>query len=51
MGVSAILEHVDLSSASRDAANATTCILGRLVRKLAETTVSHAHAGNDDLAQ
>lgn len=51
MGVSAILEHADLSSASRDAANAATCLLGRLVRKLTEATVSHAHAGNDDLAQ
>lgn len=45
MGVSAILEHVDLSSALRDAANAATCLLGRLVRKLAEATVSHAHTG------
>ena len=33
-GVSAILEHVDLSSAPRDAADAATCLLGRLVREL-----------------
>ena len=33
-GVSAILGHVDLSSAPRDAADAATCLLGRLVREL-----------------
>ncbi|SDC69203.1 hypothetical protein [Parafannyhessea umbonata] len=31
-GVSTILEHVDLSYAPRDAADAATCLLGRLVR-------------------
>ncbi|MCI6682049.1 hypothetical protein [Parafannyhessea umbonata] len=31
-GVSAILEYVDLSYAPRDAADAATCLLGRLVR-------------------
>lgn len=33
-GISAILEHVDLSSAPRDAADAATCLLGRLVMEL-----------------
>ena len=47
-GVSAILEYVDLSYAPRDAADAATCLLGRLVRELAEATVSHAHAGDDE---
>jgi len=50
-GVSAILGHVDLSSAPRDAADAATCLLGRLVRELAEATVSHAHAGDDEPAR
>ena len=35
MGISAILEHVDLSS-------------GRLARELAEATVSHAQAEDDE---
>ena len=48
MGVSAIPEHVDLSSASRDAA---MCLLGRLTRELAEATVSHAQAGDDEPAR
>lgn len=47
-GVSAMLEHVDLSSASRDAA---MCLLGRLTRELAEATVSHAQAGDDEPAR
>ena len=47
-GVSAILGHVDLSSAPRDAADAATCLLGRLVRELAEATVSHAQAEDDE---
>jgi len=50
-GVSAILGHVDLSSAPRDTADAATCLLGRLVRELAEATVSHAHAGDDEPAR
>ncbi|MBM6989336.1 MAG: hypothetical protein I3I99_07030 [Olsenella umbonata] len=49
--VSAILEHVDLSSAPRYAADAATCLLGRLVRELAEATVSHVHAGDDEPAR
>ena len=44
-GVSTILEHVDLSYASRDAA---TCLLGRLVRELAETTGAHGNVGDDE---
>lgn len=51
MAVSAILEHADISSAPRDAAYAAMCLLGRLVRELAEATVSHIHAGNDNLAR
>ena len=47
-GVSAIPEHVDLSCAPRDAA---MCLLGRLVRELAEATVSHAQAGDDEPAR
>ncbi|MGN0056094.1 MAG: hypothetical protein ACI360_06660 [Atopobiaceae bacterium] len=47
-GVSTILEHVDLSSAPRDAA---TCLLGCLARELAEATESHAHAGDDEPAR
>lgn len=50
-GISAILENVDLSSAPSDAADAAMCLLGRLVRELAEATVSHIHAGNDNLAR
>ncbi len=50
-GVSAILEPIDLTSAPRDAAYAAMCLLGRLVRELAEATVSYVHAGNDDLAR
>ena len=50
-GIWAILEHVDLSSAPRDAAYAAMCLLGRLVWELAEATVSHAHAVDDDLAR
>ncbi len=50
-GVSAILEHVDLSSAPRDAADAAMCLLGRLVRELAEATVSHGNAGDDEPAR
>lgn len=48
MGVPAILEHVDLSSAPRDAVDAAMCLLGRLVRELAEANVSHAHAEDDE---
>ena len=44
-GVSAILGHVDLSSAPRDAADAAMCFLGRLVRELAEATEAHSRAG------
>lgn len=44
-GVSTILEHVDLSYAPRDAA---TCLLGRLVRELAETTGAHGNVGDDE---
>ena len=51
MGISAILEHVDLSSAPRDAAEAATCLLGRLVRELAEATESHGNAGDDGPAR
>ena len=51
MGVSAILEHVDLSSAPRYAAYAATCLIGRLVRELAEATVSHAHAADGEPAR
>ena len=51
MGISAILEHVDLSSAPRDAADAATCLLGRLVRELAEATESHGNAGDDGPAR
>ncbi len=47
-GVSAMLEYVDLSCAPRDAA---MCLLGRLVRELAEATVSHAQAGDDEPAR
>ena len=50
-GVSAILGHVDLSSAPRDAADAATCLLGRLVRELAEVTESHGNAGDDGPAR
>ena len=50
-GVSAILEHVDLSSAPRDAADAAMCLLGRLVRELAGATVSHGNAGDDEPAR
>ena len=50
-GVSAILEHVDLSSAPKDAADTAMCLLGRLVRELAEATVSHAHAVDDEPAR
>ncbi|MCI6310772.1 MAG: hypothetical protein MR577_00415 [Collinsella sp.] len=51
MGVSAILELVDLSSAPRDAAYTATCFLERLVRELAESTVSHAQAEDDEPAR
>ena len=44
-GISAILENVDLSSAPSDAADAAMCLLGRLVRELAEATEAHSHAG------
>lgn len=47
-GVSAILEYVDLSYAPRDAADAVMCLLGRLVRELAETTGAHGNAGDDE---
>ena len=50
-GVSAILEYVDLSYAPRDAADAAMCLLGRLVRELAEATVSHGNAGDDEPAR
>ena len=50
-GVSAILGHVDLSSAPRDAADAATCLLGRLVRELPEATESHGNAGDDGPAR
>ena len=50
-GVSAILGHADLSSAPRDAADAATCLLGRLVRELAEATESHGNAGDDGPAR
>ncbi len=50
-GVSAILGHVDLSSAPRDAADAAMCLLGRLVRELAEATVPHGNAGDDEPAR
>ena len=45
MGVSAIPEHVDLSSASRDAA---MCLPGRLTRELAEATESYGNAGEGE---
>ena len=51
MGVTAILEHVDISYAPRDAAYAAMCLLGRLVRELAEATESHIHAVDDNLAR
>ena len=44
-GISAILEYVDLSPAPRDAVDAAMCLLGRLVRELAEATESHGNAG------
>ena len=44
-GISALLENVDLSSASSDAADAAMCFLGRLIRELAEATEAHSHAG------
>lgn len=47
-GISTILEHVDLSYAPRDTADAATCLLGRLVRQLAETTGAHGNAGDDE---
>lgn len=50
-GVSAMLEHVDLSYAPRDTADAATCLLGHLTRELAEATVSHALAGDDEPAR
>lgn len=49
-GVSAILGHVDLSSAPRHVADAATCLLGRLTRELAEATGSHGNAGDDEPA-
>ena len=45
IGVSAIPEHVDLFSASRDAA---MCLLGRLTRELAEATESHDNTGEGE---
>ena len=48
MAVLAILEYADLYYAPRDAA---MCLLGRLVRELAEATVSHAQAGDDEPAR
>ncbi|MEE6159392.1 hypothetical protein VXJ24_09485 [Olsenella sp. YH-ols2221] len=52
MGVTATLEHVDLSSAPRGAADVAACLMGRLVRELAEATVSHdTHAVDDNLAR
>ena len=50
-GISAILENVDLSSAPSDAADAAMCLLERLVRELAEATVSHGNAGDDEPAR
>ncbi len=50
-GVSAIVEHVGLSSAPRDAADAAMRLLGRLARELVEATVSHVHAVDDNLAR
>ena len=47
-GISAILENVDLSSAPSDAADAAMCLLGRLVRELAETTGAHGNVGDDE---
>lgn len=51
MGVSAILEHVDLFSAPRDATYAAMCLLGCLARELAEATVSLVHAVDDNLSR
>ena len=44
-GVSAMLEHVNLYYAPRDAA---MCLLGRLTRELAEATESYGNAGEGE---